>query len=83
MISDVFQYRVLIVDLPFQLGRSRESVSVEVEFARAAPPIAIGGANAKKIRQHKHSCRYLALVSTLAPYLVEVEELARRVLAYL
>ena len=43
----MFQYRVLIVDLPFQLGRSREIVSVEAEFARAAPPIAIGGANAK------------------------------------
>ena len=44
----MFQYRVLIVDLPFQLGRSREIVSVDAEFARAAPPIAIGGANAKK-----------------------------------
>ena len=83
MISDVFQYRVLIVDLPFQLGRSREIVSVEAEFARAAPPIAIGGANAKKNRQHKNRCCYLALVSTLAPYLVEVEERARRFSAYL
>ena len=79
----MFQYRVLIVDLPFQLGRSRETVSVKGKFARAAPPIAIVGANAKKIRQHKHSCRYLALVSVLAHYLVEVEEFARGFLAYL
>ena len=41
------QYRVLIVDLPFQLGRSRDIVSVEALFALAATPIAIVGANAK------------------------------------
>ena len=37
----------------------------------------------KNVRQHKHSCRYLALVSALAHYLVAVEELARSFLAYL
>jgi hypothetical protein len=59
-----------------KLFRSRLNLPVRRRLLRSVVPT-------QKIRQHKHSCRYLALVSALAHYLVAVEELARSFLAYL